>query len=857
MSSAYDGERVKRALCVLGVALGSSAGTACQRAAPPPPVRGVVLVLAPGFSVGGPGARTPALTRLRAGARAFEGALAPDPDPARARAALIGEGDDALTTLLRARGVVLGSVGASLPVEREALDLSLAGSLADAAIAAKLEAWLRERRGRFVLLAALGEASEAARGVPAPATLAGAEARELPRIATMDLGFSAPAGETLRPAVWSEPARQRAEAVELERSLAADRELARLLTLVEQAAAGTAVIVVGDPPPDRGAHGLLVRPDALFDDALRSTLLIAAPGLSGPGRASPRLVSTLDVRPTVLELLGLPAAGPPEAQSLLPLLADPLGAGRQELLSSVPRKAGRLGRSVRTPRYRYTEWPDGSRELYDHDADPAEITNLALRPGLEGAMRELRGLMDARSRPSGAMGSSDSNPAAPSAQKRSERPRNVLLIVVDDLTTQIGAWGAPVKTPAIDRLAARGVRFEHAYAQVAMCSPSRVSMLTGWRPERTGVWQNEDPPRPSRALPLQELFAAHGARTASVGKIYHSPADFRWDVREEHPDVIEERDPNASGEGLRGLWVKAPGGDLDQPDGQRARRAAQLLLERKPRPAFVAVGFVRPHVRWVAPERYFGLYPPEAIAPVPYPADDLADVPAIAVKTQPQPLPGLPLIGREPPGLVADPAFRRQALAAYRACVSFADAQVGVVLDALDRTDAWKDTVVVLVGDNGFHLGEHGGLMRKDTLFEEALHVPLVVAAPGLAHPGAVVKAPVELLDVYPTIVELAGLEAPAGLDGQSLVPLLEHPDGAGRGAAVSYRRVRPPERAWSLRSGRLRYTLWPDGSEELYDGCPCASDSPNLAASASHAEQKRSLRARLGELVARGAKVP
>ena len=104
-----------------------------------------------------------------------------------------------------------------------------------------------------------------------------------------------------------------------------------------------------------------------------------------------------------------------------------------------------------------------------------------------------------------------------------------MLIVVDDLNTRVGAWGAPVKTPAIDRLAARGVRFDRAYAQVAMCSPSRVSMLTGWRPERTGVWQNEDPPRPARAVPLQELFAAHGAVTAGIGKIYHSPADFRWE----------------------------------------------------------------------------------------------------------------------------------------------------------------------------------------------------------------------------------------------------------------------------------------------------------------------------------------
>jgi hypothetical protein len=164
---------------------------------------------------------------------------------------------------------------------------------------------------------------------------------------------------------------------------------------------------------------------------------------------------------------------------------------------------------------------------------------------------------------------------------------------------------------------------------------------------------------------------------------------------------------------------------------------------------------------------------------------------------------------------------------------------------------------VVLVGDNGFHLGEHGGLLRKDTLFEEALRVPLVVAAPGLAHPGAVVSAPVELLDVYPTIVELAGLEAPAGLDGRSLLPLVQDPKGRGRGGALSYRRVQPPPLAWSLRTESERYTLWPDGSEELYERCPCPPGSPNRAGEAEWSARKRSLRARLEELIARGAKSP
>jgi arylsulfatase A-like enzyme len=393
------------------------------------------------------------------------------------------------------------------------------------------------------------------------------------------------------------------------------------------------------------------------------------------------------------------------------------------------------------------------------------------------------------------------------------------------------------------------VRFARAYAQVAMCSPSRVSLLTGLLPERTGVWQNEDPPRPRLAVPLQEHFAAHGALTVSIGKIFHSPADFQWGLREHHPEVVEERDPSAAGEGDAGLWVKAKGGDLDQPDGRRARRAAALLSEKSRRPLFLALGLVRPHLRWVVPERYFGLYPPDSIAPVPFPADDLADVPAIAVKTQPQPLPGLALAGREPPGLVHDPAFRRQAIAAYQACVSFVDAQVGVVLDALDRHDRWKDTVVVLVGDNGFHLGEHGGLLRKDTLFEEALRVPLVVAAPGLAS-GAVVEAPVELVDVYPTLVELAGLEPPPGLDGRSLAaPLLAGEPVVGTGYARSWRRVRPPEHGYSLRTERLRYTLWPDGSEELYELRGSGVEAENLAGKPEWSADKARLRARLEEL--------
>ncbi|MGE5127123.1 MAG: sulfatase-like hydrolase/transferase, partial [Betaproteobacteria bacterium] len=784
--------------------------------------------------------RAPNLARLAAGGRAFDQAFAAAPDSGGARAAVVGSGAQSLAALFRARGFAVAASGdpAGLGADAATLDAVLPpGTEAGGA----LDRWLRGQAGRFLLLTSLGQAG--APGVPA--TEAGSFAPPLPRIATDDLDPLARPGGTVRPAAWSEPARERALADGLERAMVADAALGGLVSLVDRAARGTAIVVVGDPPSDHGAHGV-VRRAGLFDDSLRSTLVFTAGGLSQPGRAASLPVSTRDVAPTLLALAGLGAEPALGGRSLLPLLADPRAESAGEAVSSAARRAGRIGRSARSERWRFTEWPDGSSELYDHDSDPLEITNLAGRPEQRATIAGLARAF-APSPPSHAGTTGAARGKAPPA-----RPRNVLLVVIDDLNTRVGAWGAPVRTPSIDRLAQRGVRFDRAYVAVAMCSPSRVSMMTGWRPERTGVWSNLDLARPAGALPLQEHFAAHGYVTAAVGKIYHYPELFRWDVREEHPQVVEEEGEGAPEPGGEGLWAAAGGGDADQPDGQRAIRAASLLARYRNRRFFLAVGFVRPHLRWIAPARYFGLYPPDAVRLTTYPPDDLADVPAIAVKTRPQPLPGLPLLGRTPPGLVRDPAFRRQAIAAYEACTTFADAQLGVLLEALDRLDLWRSTLVVLVGDNGFHLGEHDGLLRKDTLFEEGLRVPLIVAGPGVARGGAVARAPVEVSDLYPTVVELAGLPAVGGLDARSLVPLLVDPGAPGRGPAVSFRRVQPPERGWSIRTSRLRYTLWPDGSEELYDERGRGGERENLAGRPERAAEKRALRARLEALVAR-----
>jgi iduronate 2-sulfatase len=433
--------------------------------------------------------------------------------------------------------------------------------------------------------------------------------------------------------------------------------------------------------------------------------------------------------------------------------------------------------------------------------------------------------------------------AAPGPRRR----LNVLLILVDDLNVHIGAYGHDVKTPNIDRLAARGRRFDRAYAQVAMCSPSRSSLLSGWRPERTDIWNNLTPVRQhlSGARPLQEHFRAQGYFAGRVGKIYEGAMSdqFDWDSDDElvAPSAEGRRDDDS----VRGAWwVQTSNDDAHEPDGERARRMARLIEERKGGPFFLAVGFSKPHLKWVAPKRYFDLYPPDSIRVLPQPADDLADIPAIAIKNRPQERPGVPLAGREPPGLIDDPKFRRQATAAYHASVSFVDAQVGVLMDALDRLKLWDSTVVVLLGDHGFHLGEHRGLWRKDTLFEETVRTPLIVAAPQVQQPGAAALAEVELLDLYPTIVELAGVPRVAGVDGKSLVPLLRDPSQRVRTGALSFRRAKAPLLAVSVRTARYRYTQWPDGSEEIYDHGADPGETRNLAGDPAATGPLRQLRA-------------
>ncbi len=390
--------------------------------------------------------------------------------------------------------------------------------------------------------------------------------------------------------------------------------------------------------------------------------------------------------------------------------------------------------------------------------------------------------------------------------------RNVLLIVVDDLNLSLGCYGAPVKSPNIDRLAARGTRFARAYCQYPLCNPSRVSFLTGRRPETSGVYALNTSSR--KALPdavsLPGYFRGQGYLTQGAGKIFHNPQmndPSAWDRYEDGQgdDAQEQAAIKArygGGDG-RPSWTVLDGDGSRTRDGLNARTIVRSIGEATAarRPFFLAAGFHKPHLPWTAPKQFFDLYPESGPTLPAEPA--MRDVPVIAIQTE--------LTG------FAQPDSRALAVRGYYACVSFTDAQIGLLVSELDRLSLWDTTVVALLGDNGFHLGDHGGLWAKLSAFNASTNVPFILAGAGVPR-GRVVTSTVELLDLYPTVVELAGLSPPAGLEGETLVPLMEgraknrrpasslvfHYDAA-RGIDILGR---------SVISEEWRYTEWADGRE-------------------------------------------
>lgn len=443
-----------------------------------------------------------------------------------------------------------------------------------------------------------------------------------------------------------------------------------------------------------------------------------------------------------------------------------------------------------------------------------------------------------------------------------ERP-HVLLILVDDLKPSFGAYGDEwVHSPNLNRLAARGMRFDKAYCNQAVCAPSRNNLMTSSRSTSLGVYSLGYHFRKAvpDAVTLPQYFKQHGYHSAGIGKVFHIGHgnvndEQSWSVPF-HPDkVIDYVLPESTGGELtreeaffsnqklgqvrslpRGAaWEKAEVADDAYADGRIANEGIERLRKAKERdePLFLALGFVKPHLPFCAPKRYWDLYDPGAL-PMPEYERAPEGAPPYARKTigelnQYKPVP-------EEPPLPDD--LKRTLIHGYYAALSYMDAQLGRVLDELERLEMEENTLIVLWGDHGYHLGDHGS-WTKHTNYEQANRIPILVVAPGVTTPGSSTDALVETVDIYPTLVELAGLPPASGpqpMDGESLVPLLKDPQSKESGHAY-HCFPKGGRMGRAIRTDRYRLVEWkPFGDKsaepefELYDYETDPLETRNLA---------------------------
>jgi len=452
---------------------------------------------------------------------------------------------------------------------------------------------------------------------------------------------------------------------------------------------------------------------------------------------------------------------------------------------------------------------------------------------------------------------------------------NVLHIVSDDLNCSLGCYGDPlVKTPNIDKLAARGVRFDKAYCQYPLCNPSRASFMTGMRPDTTKVYENSTHFR--EALPdqvtLPQSFQKAGAFAARIGKLYHYgvPTQIGTSGLDDAPSWMEVVNPIGHDKDVEGkIFSLIPGqfggtlswfADEDpapQTDQKGAEAAIKMMEAHKDKPFYIACGFYRPHTPYVAPKQFFDLYPIDKVTLADGPMKDAPDAPPAAYLSY----------KKEQDNLTDD--LRRQARQAYFASISFMDAQVGAVVDALDRLGLADKTIIVFHSDHGYHLGDHG-LWQKQSIWERSARVPLIVAVPGSSQMGKACARPVELCDLHATLTDLCGIEAPK-TDGYSLKPLLDKTDaewshaaysqvlrgqqlgtnapkfkdeqkkkGKGKGAGFMGR---------SVRTEQYRYTEWGKEGEQgvqLYDMIADPQEAKNLATDPASADVVKQMKALL-----------
>ena len=423
-------------------------------------------------------------------------------------------------------------------------------------------------------------------------------------------------------------------------------------------------------------------------------------------------------------------------------------------------------------------------------------------------------------------------------------PYNVLFISIDDMRPQLGCYGDPIAhTPHMDRLASQGTLFRRAYCQQAICAPSRASFLTGRRPETTGVsnFQTHFRENLPDILTLPQYFKNHGYATTALYKVFHvvgfAPTLFgnmddtlSWSLPTWYPkqsawgptgDSIFRADlrkkakldiPIGYQNIPRSLAYEAPDiADSLLSDGEAAQQAMRYLQQFKDQPFFLAVGFYKPHLPFVAPKRYWDLYDP-ATLPLPDNQYPPIGAPPFAVANNRE-LRSYPDIPDDGP---FKDSLKRNLLHGYLASISYIDAQVGLLLDKLEQLELRKKTIVVLFGDHGYQIGEHGMWAKKHTNYETSVHVPLIVSVPGQL--AGQTHALVELVDLYPSLVDFCGYTIPDGLEGRSFKPLIDQPALPWKQAAFSDKNM-GGYHGRSIRTDRFRLVEWTkEGSETIYE---------------------------------------
>jgi uncharacterized sulfatase len=418
---------------------------------------------------------------------------------------------------------------------------------------------------------------------------------------------------------------------------------------------------------------------------------------------------------------------------------------------------------------------------------------------------------------------------------KSKSDKNVVFIVVDDLNTTLGCYGHPVvKTPNIDRLAERGVRFNHAYCNYPVCGPSRGSFLTGVLPETIGILNNSTPLKDvlGDRVTLPALFRQNGYYTMSLGKVFHGSQDHNDPNAWDEIYGYSPTETGKTGEG-RNLtdgalkwchWMAANGTDEDQPDGQNAKKAVEFIKTKREQPFFLAVGFHKPHDPFIAPKKYFDMYPLEVCNP--------AFVPE----------------GWKPPYEHTLPSEtktfdkftdkeRREFLRSYYACTSFMDAQVGKVISALEETGQLENTLIILFGDHGYHLGEHNW-WNKVTIFEKGTRAPFIMAGQSVGKKGVESNAMFEYIDIYPTLAELFKLKGtPVYLEGKSFAKSVNNPALPFR-SEVRAIVGRGNKLGRMVKNQNFRYVEWDNGNmgNELYDQKSDPIEYNNLANNPAYA---------------------